>query len=276
MKRNRLKLTSIISYIILLAGLVWVSMPFIWMILTALKPANEVLKMPPKWIPSSFQWENFKIAVKSVPFTRYLTNSIIVSVLVTLGDLITSTLAAYILANSDFRTKKVLIIILLASMMIPSEILIIPNYITLSKLGWIDSYKALILPWCTSAFSIFLIYQHFIGIPDSYYKTAKINGCGDLRYLITILVPCSSSILFSVSILKFINCWNSYVWPLIVTNSREMRTLSVGAAAFSTEAGTKYNILMAFSVLIIIPIVILYIFTQKYIVKSVTKSGLKG
>lgn len=261
---------------ILILGVLWVILPFIWMILTAFKPAKEVLSMPPKWIPSSWQWQNFSDALKSVPFRTYLFNSLFVAVCVTLGEIFTTILAAYAFVYIPFKFKNVLFIILVATMMVPSDILMIPNYVTLSNLGWINSYKALVLPWCASIFSIFLLRQQFSGVPSSYYKSAKMDGCSDLRYLFTILVPMSMPTIVSIGILKFISCWNSYMWPLIVTNSKDMRMLPVALAVFSTEAGTRYHILMAFSLMMVAPIIILYIFMQKYIIKGISKSGLKG
>ena len=270
------KLVKIISYLILIAGVLWVMMPFIWMILTALKPAKEVLSMPPKWIPSQWQWENFSEALKSVPFRNYLFNSLFVAVCVTLGEVFTTILAAYAFVYIPFKFKNTIFMIMVATMMVPSDILMIPNYITLSNLGWINSYKALILPWCASIFSIFLLRQQFSTVPLSYYKSAKIDGCSDFTYLWTILVPLSMPTIVSIAILKFISCWNSYMWPLIVTNTKEMRTLPVALAAFSTEAGTRYHILMAFSIMMVTPIIIIYLITQKYIIRGVSKSGLKG
>lgn len=264
------------AYVILIVGVLWVILPFIWMILTAFKPAKEVLSMPPKWIPSSWQWQNFSDALKSVPFRTYLFNSLFVAVCVTLGEIFTTILAAYAFVYIPFKFKNVLFIILVATMMVPSDILMIPNYVTLSNLGWINSYKALVLPWCASIFSIFLLRQQFSGVPSSYYKSAKMDGCSDLRYLFTILVPMSMPTIVSIGILKFISCWNSYMWPLIVTNSKDMRTLPVALAVFSTEAGTRYHILMAFSIMMVAPIIILYVFMQKYIIKGISKSGLKG
>lgn len=264
------------AYVILIVGVLWIILPFIWMILTAFKPAKEVLSMPPKWIPSSWQWQNFSDALKSVPFRTYLFNSLFVAVCVTLGEIFTTILAAYAFVYIPFKFKNVLFIILVATMMVPSDILMIPNYVTLSNLGWINSYKALVLPWCASIFSIFLLRQQFSGVPSSYYKSAKMDGCSDLRYLFTILVPMSMPTIVSIGILKFISCWNSYMWPLIVTNSKDMRTLPVALAVFSTEAGTRYHILMAFSLMMVAPIIILYIFMQKYIIKGISKSGLKG
>lgn len=276
LKKENISIASILSYFILIVGIIWVIMPFIWMLLTAVKPANEVLSMPPKWIPSELKWENFKEALNAVPFQKYLFNSTFVAICITAGELITTILAAYAFGYIPFKFKNTIFIILIATMMVPGEILIIPNYVTLSSFGWINSYKALIFPWCASIFSIFLLKQQFSTVPYSYYKSAKMDGCSDLCYLFTVLIPVSMPTLVSIAILKFINSWNSYMWPLITTNTKEMRTLPVALAAFSTEAGTRYNILMAFSVLMIAPIIILYLFTQKYIIKGVSKSGLKG
>ncbi|MCI8477470.1 MAG: carbohydrate ABC transporter permease [Oscillospiraceae bacterium] len=264
------------TYVILFAGAAFILLPFVWMILTSLKPANEVLLMPPKWLPSRFQWENYVTAFQSAPFVRYFCNSVIVTVLITAGELLTTLLAAFAFAQIPFRGKQAVFLLLVATMMVPSDILIIPNFVTLANFGWIDTYKALALPWCASVFSIFLLRQQFASIPQDYYKAARMDGCRDLRYLFTILVPMSRPTIVSIALLKIINSWNAYLWPLIATNSNEMRTLPVGLAFFSTEAGVKYNTLMAFSLMIILPTLIVYLLTQKYIIQGVSKTGLKG
>ena len=161
-------------------------------------------------------------------------------------------------------------------MMVPGEILTIPNFVTLARLGWINTYKAMVAPWATSVFSIFLLRQQFASIPQSYYKAARMDGCSDLRYLFTVMVPMSRPTVVSIALLKIINSGGGDLWPLISTNSREMRTLPVGLAYFSTEAGTDYNTLMAFSLMIIAPTIIVYLLTQKYIIQGVSKTGLKG
>lgn len=276
MVNKKHKISKFFLYLILTIGALAMGFPFIWMILTSLKPSNEVLMMPQKFLPSSFQWINYILALKEVPYLTYLRNSIIVAIFVTAGDLITSALAAFSFSHKEFKGKKFFIFILLVTTMVPGEILIIPNYITLSHWGWIDSYKAMIIPWITSIFSILFLYQQFLSVPKSYYKVAKINGCSDFRYLFTILIPSSISSIVAVCVLKFINSWNSYMWPLIVTNSKDLRTLPLGVSAFSTEAFTKYNILMAFSVLSMIPILILYLIFADYIVKHIGQSGIKG
>lgn len=264
------------TYTILVLGAAFILLPFLWMISTSLKPDNEVLLMPPKWIPSALQWKNYVDAFKAVPFFTYLKNSIVVTVSITSCELITTILAAFAFAQLEFKGKNLLFMLLVATMMVPGEILTIPNFVTLARLGWIDSYKAMVAPWATSVFSIFLLRQQFASIPQSYYKAARMDGCSDLRYLFTVMVPMSRPTIVSVALLKIINSWNSYLWPLISTNSREMRTLPVGLAYFSTEAGTDYNTLMAFSLMIITPTVLVYLFTQKYIIQGVSKTGLKG
>ncbi len=272
----RRRLVQAVTYLILIAGAAFILLPFVWMILTSLKPSNEVLLMPPKWLPSRLQWENYAEAFRSAPFVRYFCNSVIVTVLITAGELFTTILAAFAFAQLRFRGKQVLFLLLVATMMVPGEILVIPNFVTLAKLGWVDTYRALVLPWCSSVFSIFLLRQQFSSIPQAYYKAARMDGCRDLRYLFTILVPMSRPTVVSIALLKIINSWNSYLWPLIATNTNEMRTLPVGLAFFSTEAGVKYNTLMAFSLMIILPTLVVYLFTQKYIIRGVSQTGLKG
>lgn len=264
------------GYCILLAGAAFVLLPFVWMLLTSLKPSREVLMMPPKWFPSVIMWENYVDAYCAAPFAVYFFNSAIVSLAITAGELVTTILAAYAFSQMDFKGRDALFMLLVATMMVPGEILIIPNYVTLADLGWINTYKALILPWCASVFSIFLLKQQFSSIPAAYYKAARIDGCRRFRYLITVMVPMSKPAIVAIALLKLINSWNSYMWPLIVTNTNEMRTLPVALAAFSTEAGILYNTLMAFSLMIISPILLVYFFARKYIIRGVSSAGLKG
>ncbi len=265
-----------VTYLILVLGAAFILLPFVWMILTSVKPSKEVLMMPPKWIPSRIQWENYREAFHAVPFFRYFSNSVIVTVCITASELVTTILASFAFARLEFKGKNVLFLLLVATMMVPGEILVIPNFVTLARLGWINTYKALVAPWGASVFSIFLLRQQFASIPESYYKAARMDGCGDFRYLFTVMVPMSRPTIVSIALLKIINSWNSYLWPLIATNSREMRTLPVGLAYFSTEAGVSYNTLMAFSLMIILPTLIVYLFTQKYIIRGVSRTGLKG
>ena len=275
-KQLESRIRLLVTYGILILGAIFILLPFLWMILTSMKPANEVLLMPPKWFPSHIQWENYQEAFQAVPFFTYLKNSILVSFLITSCELITTILAAFAFSQLKFRGKQAVFLLLVATMMVPGEILIIPNFVTLARLGWIDSYKALVLPWSASIFSIFLLRQQFSSIPQAYYKAARMDGCGDLRFLFTVMVPMSRPTILSIALLKIINSWNAYLWPLIATNSQEMRTLPVGLAYFSTEVGTSYHTLMAFSLMMIAPTVIVYLLTQKYMIHGISKAGLKG
>lgn len=263
-------------YLILGLGSILMLLPFIWMISTSLKSPGEVMAMPPIWIPSEFQWENYKEAWEIAPFLRYALNSLIVTVLSTLGELLTTILAAYAFSRINFFGRDVVFAVLLGTMMVPGEVLLIPNFVTLSNLGWIDQYEALIVPWLASIFSIFLLRQFFLGIPKELSYAAKIDGCRDFRFLWTIMVPLAKPALVTILLLKAIGSWNAFLWPLIVTQSKEMRTLPVGLTSFSTEAGTVYELLMAASSMIILPMIILYIILQKYIIEGVAKAGIKG
>ncbi|MDR4890440.1 carbohydrate ABC transporter permease [Fredinandcohnia sp. QZ13] len=263
-------------YLILILGSLLMLLPFIWMLSTSLKSSGEVTTLPPIWIPEDFKWENYAKAFDMAPFIRYAINSVIVTVLSTIGELLTTILAAYAFSRVNFYGRDVIFAILLGTMMVPGEVLLIPNYVTLSNIGWIDQYEALIVPWLASIFSIFLLRQFFLGIPKELSYAAKIDGCRDFRFLWTIMVPLAKPALITIVLLKAIGSWNAFLWPLIVTQSKEMRTLPVGLTSFSTEAGTIYELLMAASTMIILPMIILYLILQKYIIEGVAKAGIKG
>ena len=230
---NKKNIQKAITYFILICGAIFILLPFVWMIITSVKPSNEVLRMPPTWIPSKIEWKNYVNAFHAVPFFRYFLNSVIVTVCITASELFTTILAAFAFAQLKFKGKNVLFMLLIATMMVPGEILVIPNFVTLANLGWIDTFKALVAPWGASVFSIFLLRQQFMSISPSYYKAAKVDGCNDIRYLFTVMVPMSRPTIVSIALLKIINSWNSYLWPLIATNTKEMRTLPVGLAYFN-------------------------------------------
>lgn len=233
-------------------------------------------RMPPTIMVEQFRIENYLSVLHTIPFSSYFANSVFVSLTVTAGTVITSILAAFAFSRLHFWGRDVLFTILLATMMIPSEVLIIPNYVTLASLGWINTRMALVGPWVVSVFAIFLLRQHFLGIPESYYYSAKIDGCSDFMYIWRIMVPQAKPAILTIVLLKMIYSWNEFLWPLLVTNTPDMRTLPVGLAVFSTEAGTLYHLLMALSTMIILPIFIIYMVLQKYIIDGVLRSGVKG
>ena len=250
--------------------------PFVYMILASLMTFQEVTSIPPTFIPKKLQWENFKLAMEQAPFVRYFFNTIFVAGLSTLGTLITSVLAAFALVKLEFKFKNALLLAMVALLMVPYEVVVFTNYQTIAKLGLLDSYTALILPSIASVFYIFYLKEYLSSIPLSYYKAAKVDGCSDLEFITKILVPMGKPALFTMGILSFISGWNSFLWPILVTNSKEMRLLSNGLSSFATESGTNVQLQMAASTITIIPILIIYFIFRKQIIRGVVKSGVKG
>lgn len=273
---NKKLIEKLLIYLILIVGATLIVLPYIWILLTALKSPEEVFSKPMVIIPQKLRWDNFLQVLKLTHFKRYVFNSVIVTAAITIGELITTILAAFAFSNLNFKGKDIIFTILLATMMVPGEVLLIPNFVTLSKLRWINTYKALIIPWCTSVFSIFFLRQYFLGIPKQLYYAAKVDNCSDFKYLIQIMLPIARPAVITIALLKVINSWNSFMWPLIVTNNEEMRTLPIVLSKFSTEVGMDYHILMAASIIIILPMLIIFVLMSKYIINGVSSSGIKG
>ncbi|MFH0793109.1 MAG: carbohydrate ABC transporter permease [bacterium] len=209
-------------------------------------------------------------------FTRYFWVSLITGLVVTIGTFFTAALAAYAFSNMNFVGKGLFFYIVLATMMVPGQVLLIPNYIILEKLGWIDSYNALIVPWLASVFTIFLMRQFFMTIPRDLWDAAQIDGSGRFGYLWRVVVPLSKPVIITAAIFNFLSNWNSLLWPLIVTTKPEMRTLMVGLQAFNTEAGSEFHLLMAASTIAILPVVVLFFFLQRFFIQGIARSGLKS
>ena len=277
MKENHLRKGLI--YGLLLIGTVVVIFPFLWMLSTSLKSLKEVFIFPPRWIPETFHLENYAEVWKTNNFLRYFMNSLIVSIAMTLGQLITSSLAAFAFARMDFKGKNFLFMMVLGTTMIPTEILLIPNYVIISRLHWIDTYQALIVPSLGYALGIFMLRQHFLTFPKDLEDAARMDGCGRFRFLLQVLLPNSKTPLAVVSVFSFINSWNSYIWPLLVTQNESMRTVQVALAAFkdaqSGGANTNWTLLMAASTIVLIPVLLIYLFCQRWIIEGHTTSGLK-
>ena len=220
-------------------------------------------------------FQNYVTAWNAAPFGRYYFNTVFVATVTTFVEIIFAAMAAFAFAKMEFFGKNLLFTLFLATMMVPGEVLLVPNYITLTALGWIDSYYALIVPWVVSVFAIFLLRQHFMTIPNELYDAAMIDGLSKWRFLWTILVPLSKPAVITAALLKFVGSWNSFLWVLIVTKSPEIRTLPVGLQNFSSATGSDYHLLMAAATFSIIPVVILFLITQKYFIAGIARSGLK-
>jgi len=244
-------------FIILLAVSILMLIPLFWMLSTSLKNIGEVFEYPPKWIPKTFNWQNFKMVWQLVPFKMYLINSLIMSGFVTLIHLIVASLY-------------------LGTMMIPGQVTMIPNFILVKTLGWTDTYIGLILPNCFMAFGVFLLRQFFLTIPRDYEEAATIDGASRFMIFRKIILPLSLPAISTLAIFTFVGQWNNLLWPLVITNKEELKTLTLGLASFQGMYSTSWNLLMAAAVMGIIPSLIAFIIGQKYLIKGITLSGLKG
>lgn len=270
--------SSIVSTALLWISAAVVAFPFLWMLRSALMPGKYIMRFPPLWIPPELTLENFERLLTRQPFMLYIFNSLTVATIVTIGQVTISALSAYAFARLRFPGRDKLFLLFLATMVIPVQVTLIPQYVLVSRLGWVDTYAALTVPFLSNAFLIFLLRQYFLSIPRELEEAARIDGAGYFRIFATIILPLSGPALATSALLAFIGNWTNYLWPLIVTRSREMRTVPVGLAAFQEETAgrTDFGQLMAGSVLSILPMFILFILLQRYIVRSIATSGLKG
>ncbi len=269
--RHTLGLTM---HLILISGAIVAAFPFIWMILTSLKSYQEFIAG--QFFPAVLRFSNYPEAWHMAPFGRYFVNSLFISLTTVTAVLITSTLAAYAFACMTFFGRDFLFMTFLATMMIPFEVTMIPNFILIRDLGWYDSYRAMIIPFSASVFGIFLLRQFFATLPRDLYDAAVIDGCGHIRFLKDIVVPLSTPALISVGLFNFLSSWNALLWPLVVTKTQEIRPIMLGLATFITEAGTQTQLLMAAATLTILPVIIFYFFAQRTFIEGIAASGLKG
>ena len=270
-----MKIKRSLLYISLAAGAFLMMVPFLWMVLTSLKAPDEVLAIPPKLLPSVFNLKNYAYAFEAAPFGRYFFNSFLVTIASTLLQVVTSALAAYAFARFKFKGKKFLFLLFLGTMMIPVEVTLVPNYLILSKLGWIDTYTALVIPWAVSVFGIFLMRQFFVSLPAELFDQAQIDGCTHWQILWKIVLPISKPVFITVGLFSMLGSWNSFLWPLIMTNSESMRTVPVGLSYFTLEYATRYHLMMAAALFATLPVLVVYFFAQKYFIEGISTSGMK-
>lgn len=274
MKKISLKMIPV--YIALIMGAIIMVFPFYWMITGAFKTSDEILKFPPQWIPGSFNIDNFVFAFKTAPFIQYFINSCIVTFFCVVLCTITTIMAAFAFSRLRFKGRTVLFSLLLTLMMVPFEMLIITNYRTIVDMKLHDTLYALIIPFTSSIFYTYILKNFFDSIPDSLYQSARIDGCSNWKYCWKIMVPIAKPSLVTIILLNSISCWNSFLWPMLATNSPQSRTLPFGLYAFMTEGGAKSERMLAAATIVVIPMIILFILARKYIVNGVARGGLKG
>jgi multiple sugar transport system permease protein len=267
-------LHKILIYALLIGGAIIFMLPFLWMLTTSLKPAKEVFTFPPQFLPTAFEWHNYVDGWLALPFTTFLINTTIITVANVVGNLISCTLPAYAFARLQARGRNVMFVLMLATMMIPAEVTLVPTFLLFSKIGFVNTFWPLILPaWLGYPFSIFLLRQFFMGIPRELDDAARIEGATDLQILTKIILPLAKPALATVAIVAFVGNWNNLLAPLIYLRSNDKLTLALGLKLFNGQYITFFNQLMAVSILTILPIVVTFFFTQKYFIRGVTLTG---
>lgn len=268
------------TYLVLLLGAGVAIVPFLYTVSVSLMNLTEA--NGGAWLPRSPQWQNYIDAWNQANFSLYFWNSIRIAAITVTGEVVFCTLAAYAFARMEFWGKKLLFSLLLATLMLPEAIIWVPNFITVSWLGrvgpipWINNWPALTIPFMASAFSIFLLRQFFMQVPNDLWDSAQIDGAGHLRYLIKIMIPLSKAALMTLVLFGFIGAWNALAWPILVTTTPAWRPITYGFFAFIDEAGAQFHLQMAGSVITMAPVIVIYFFTQKTFIEGIATSGLKG
>ncbi len=265
-----------LAYFVLTAGAAVTSFPFAWMLLTALKSPAEAASPTLRLFPERWLWENFALTFQAAPFGLYFFNSLFVACVVTISAVLTSLMAGYAFARLRFRGRDFVFGIVLLTMIVPFEVTLVPNFILILKLGWYNRYPALIVPWCASAFSIFLMRQAFLTLPGDYFDAAKVDGCGHLRFLARVGTPLVKPAVITVALFAFLGSYNSLLWPLVVTCSDRMRVVQVALTVFSGADGARFNLMMCAATIVVLPTVLLYFASQRHFLEGSLGAGLKG
>jgi sn-glycerol 3-phosphate transport system permease protein len=276
MPKIRLTVFKSFNTVILLAVTALFIFPFVWMATTAVKSYQETIVFPPKWIPEQWMWENFVTAWNSGPFLTYLSNSVVVSFSILMLQFLTIIPAAYAFAKYKFTASKLLFGITMTSLMIPPQITFVSVYLQMSNWGFMNTLIPLILPYATSAFGIFLLRQAFLQVAEEIIEAARLDDAPEWKIMWKIMVPIAKPMLITFALFSFIAHWNDYFWPLVMTNSEHVRTLPIGIAQLqNAEGGNAWHVIMAGNLILVFPILIIFFFAQRHIVKAFVYSGIK-
>ena len=262
-------------YVILIVFAIIFLFPFIWMVLSTFKTQNELMAFPPRLLPKSFSFSNYKEIFDTVPFGKFYINSLIVTTCAVFLQLLTSSMAGFAFAKYDFRGKNGIFKTLVSAMMIPFPVTIIPLYIMVYSLGLVDTYAAMIVSGCVSIFGTFLMRQFIMGIPNDLLEAARIDGCGEWMIYTKIILPNIKPVLSALGIFGFMSSWNAFLWPLLVVNDNRHRTVQLGVQFFSQQYGDLVHLKITAAAMAVIPIVIIYLILQKQFIQGITMTGMK-
>lgn len=274
LRRRRIRTGVLVALNLLMA--LFILFPLLYAVSVSLMPGEELFTMEMNLLPKHPDFGNYLRAWTQVPLVRFIFNSFLVSICITVGQILTCSLAAFAFSFLHFKGKNVLFMLVMATMMVPGEATIISNYLTVSSLGILDTYLVLILPSLTSAMGIFLFRQFYMTFPMSLYESAKLDGCSNLRFIVSILLPLTKSAIGAMSVYTFINAWNMYMWPLLVTGSQEMRTVQIGISMLDNTDAQSITLMMAGVVSVIIPSMIIFIVGQKQLIRGMFSGAVKG
>jgi sn-glycerol 3-phosphate transport system permease protein len=274
--RGRARLGTALRYLTLTVAALVIIFPVYLALITSILPANEAATLPPHLLTSHPTFENFRHVFRIVPMWRFLWNSLIVSSCITLAQLCTAALAAYAFAFLRFPFRTPLFVLFLATLMVPAEVTIVPNFQTMLRLHWINTYQGLVAPFAATAFGTFLLRQFFLSLPAEVMDAAKVDGCGHLRVLRSVIVPLSRPAFATLAAYAFLAAWNQYLWPLLATNKPSMQTVQIGLRALAGNEASDPGLAMAGTVLAVIPTMLLLVVAQRHIVRGLTGGAVKG
>jgi ABC-type glycerol-3-phosphate transport system permease component len=266
---------SMVSYVVLGIGAILILFPLTWALVSAGKPNDQIFRIPMEWIPREFQFENFVKPFQEKAFGLYFANSLFAAAASIVLTVVVASLAGYSLAKYSYFGKQVAFLAILSTLMLPVQVILVPLYLVVRDLGWLDSYQGLIVPQAINAFSIFLMRQHFLSIEDDYIDAARLDGASEPGILWRIVLPMSRPALSAVIIFSFLGSWDSYIWPLVVVTKEEMRTIPLGLSLFFSEYSSTYNQALAAAIVIMLPVLIAFVILQRQFVEGLTRSGLK-
>ena len=265
-----------VLHVLLIAGLLVMIVPFLWMLLASFKPEGEIRRSPPTWWPADPTFSNYSTLFSRLDFPTYFTNSVVVAVLTTLGNLLFCAAAGYALAKIDFIGRRPLFLLVLGTIMVPGIVTLVPLFVLVSNMGLVNTYAGLVLPFLATAFGVFLMRQFMLSIPDPLLEAARIDGASELRIFWQIVIPLSRPALATLGILSFLASWNNFLWPLVAATTEDRYTLPVALALYSIgQNRARYDLLLAGSVVIVLPVLIVFLLLQRHFVRGIATTGIK-
>lgn len=276
-RRSRDLVASVTLHVVLVLGVVAMVGPFVWMLMSSVKPEGEIRQAPPTWWPQKVTWGNYRELFARLDFPLYFTNSVVVAVVVTAGNLMICSATAYALAKLPFPGRRWVFAVVVGNVMVPVMVTFVPTFVLISRLGLVNTYAGLILPNIALAVNVFLIRQYMLSIPDELLESARIDGASEWRIFWQIVLPLCRPVLATVGILTFLGSWNNFLWPLVVATTEDKYTLPVALALYSVgQNQTHYGLLLAGSVVVVMPIVVVFLALQRHFIRGIATTGLKS